>query len=167
MNIDNIQISNKHIFLLRGISGSGKSTFIEKFKKAFPDKNITVVSADHFFYTPDGQYNFDRNKLAVAHGTCKGKFEKALQANNPIVFVDNTNLKYQEMKPYIEMAEAAGYNWNIIQIETPLSVVLERQKSCKNLDEGVVLKMVEKMKSATFSLEVKNKTLFINGNENK
>jgi len=164
MEIQNIKLCDRQVFIMRGLSGSGKSTFISALKKDYPDKTITIASADHFFMK-DGVYSFDASKLGQAHKQSLEVFERALEKKVDIIFVDNTNINWREMKPYIEKAKAAEYNWNIIQVETPLDVILERQKTNKNVPEEKIREKSIQMKTATFSADIKNKMIFINGNK--
>lgn len=117
-------MSNKakyKVVLMRGISGSGKSTYI---KNHFPD--AVVCSADHYFIDNQGKYNFDRNKLGAAHGSCKANFAKALKERKPLIVVDNTNTKLSEMKPYVDMAKHHGYRIEVVRLDTPPHVAADR-----------------------------------------
>lgn len=111
----------KQVVVMRGVSGSGKSTYIGKH---FPD--AYVVSADHYFIGKSGEYVFDRNKLGAAHGQCKHKFLAALKKGTPLIVVDNTNTKLFEMKPYVKAAKEAGYEVSFVRLETPVSVAAKR-----------------------------------------
>lgn len=110
----------KTVIIIRGISGSGKSTFA----KLISEPKV-VCTADDFF-EKDGQYNFDPTKLGVAHGQCMLKFERAL--NNPEVeniVVANTNTKPSDYKFYVERAS---------EFEIPVFfVVLEKRHSTENV----------------------------------
>jgi predicted kinase len=114
--------TNKQVIILRGISGSGKSTFIENF---FP--GAVICSADHFFLDNQGNYNFDHTKLGQAHSQCQYKFSRALDEGVSQVVVDNTNTKTSEMRPYINMAnEHDGYDILIIRLDVEPDVAIKR-----------------------------------------
>ncbi len=93
----------KRVILLRGAPGSGKSTYV---KKNFPD--AFVCSADHYFER-SGVYEFDPTKLGFAHGYCKHNFLQALIEGEPVVIVDNTNLRRREFAYYAKTAKEYGY----------------------------------------------------------
>lgn len=104
------------LILLRGISGSGKSTFIERF---LPD--AYVCSADHFFIN-EGVYQFNRRQLGIAHKVCQDKFKQALKDRVPLIVIDNTNTMLKEMTPYVKPAKRQGYRIECVRLNTPLEI---------------------------------------------
>jgi len=108
------------VTILCGVSGSGKSTYIENH---LPD--ASVVSADNFFMRDDGDYLFDPTRLGEAHGTCLRQFVMFLTADlwDPDHYepknlvVDNTNTTVMEVAPYAQLAIAYGYELEIIILE--------------------------------------------------
>ena len=62
----------KVLYIVRGLSGSGKTTIAH---------NLThnVFSADDYFTTHAGDYNFDPSKLGDAHADCKSNVESAMR----------------------------------------------------------------------------------------
>lgn len=107
------------VTILRGISGSGKTTYASKH---YP--NTLVVSADHFFGTPP-RYKFDPEKLPEAHNTCLRLFIEAVR-NGRAVVVDNTNTTVEEIAPYYALAEAYGHEVEIVTIEFDPLVAAQR-----------------------------------------
>lgn len=94
-------MNHKKVIILRSASGAGKSTIAKLF-----GGNLTVCTADDFFYDGEGNYNFDPNLLSIAHEQCFRKFHDALE--NPMVdtiVVANTNTKIPEFRKYIDEAE--------------------------------------------------------------
>jgi len=97
---------NKTVILMRAASGQGKSTWI---KNNVP--SATVCSADDFFVTHGkGTYKFDAKLLGAAHSSCLRAFEKALTACEPLVVVDNTNIRVAWYKDYVKLAKFHGYS---------------------------------------------------------
>jgi predicted kinase len=92
-----------HIVILRGSSGSGKSTY----SKQYIDQGYIHCSADNFFIV-DGEYKFDASKLFFAHKRCQEKYTSAL-INKQNVVVDNTNSRLSELKTYLEPAKLSHY----------------------------------------------------------
>lgn len=125
----------RKVVIMRGASGSGKSTYA---KKNFPD--AVVCSADAYFVDDKGNYNFDPRKLGDAHGSCKRSFKDALDHSQPLIVVDNTNTTLRELQPYLQMAQAHGYDVEVIRVETPLDVAAKRNV------HGVPYDSVKKMK---------------------
>ncbi|MEG1581928.1 MAG: hypothetical protein RR334_02065, partial [Clostridia bacterium] len=68
----------KKIIIIRGISGSGKTTFAIKLKSLFAERgeDCEICEADDYFTGTDGQYNFNPNLLSQAHNACYSKFVK-------------------------------------------------------------------------------------------
>lgn len=85
------------LILVRGVPGSGKSTFA---KKNFPD--FPVIEADDYFYQ-DGEYKFDPSKISDAHKDCQYRTRKLLEAGRSVV-VANTFTQLWEMDAYLDLA---------------------------------------------------------------
>jgi predicted kinase len=97
----------KTLYILVGLPGSGKSTFIlENFGMG------VICSADHWFVRT-GSYIFKPEELPQAHAFSKGKCEGAMHADCEQIFIDNTNLTKWERKDYIAMGKAYGYEIQI------------------------------------------------------
>lgn len=128
------------VIILRGISGSGKSTYT---KKHHP--TALVCSADDYFMQT-GTYVFDQAKLGDAHRWCMKKFVDAIREDHddlpssPMeVVVDNTNTQLWEFSGYVQVAEAHGCTVEIVRMDTPVSVAAGRNA------HGVPLKSVQSM----------------------
>jgi len=118
---------NKQVKVMRGISGSGKSTYAKLLRSAAAEVGQLplIVSADDFFIGSEG-YKFDINNLGEAHKDCMRKFLQALQDGMSPVIVDNTNLGLEEFSPYVAVGQALGYDVEIIQVNTPPEVAAGR-----------------------------------------
>jgi len=97
--------------VLRGIPGSGKSTF---HKNRYPDADW-VSSADSYFMR-SGTYRFDPTKLSEAHGECFRDFIYALERGDELVIVDNTSIDPLEIAPYMLAAQAYKYEAEVISL---------------------------------------------------
>lgn len=103
------------IKILRGIPGSGKSTWAEKIdgQTCERDRKALICSADDFFMK-DGEYIFDPSKIGQAHAACFQKYLVLLARAEELeeifssIVVDNTNLQKWEISPYILAAAAHG-----------------------------------------------------------
>lgn len=122
----------KKIVILVGASGSGKSTWVSQQEKG------KVVSADHFFMK-NGLYDFNASLLPKAHEACQKAFREALEAQEPLIYVDNTSTRAWERKPYVDAAKAAGYEvWvKVFRIDPKLGAI-------RNL-HGVPIEAIQKM----------------------
>jgi NEDD4-binding protein 2 len=128
----------RKVIIMRGASGSGKSTYT---KKHYGD--AVVCSADNYYVDDQGNYNFDPTKIGAAHRQCKRSFKDALDRSEPLVVVDNTNTTLKELQPYIQVAEAHGYEVEVVRVETPLDIAAKRNA------HGVPFDAVKRMKDRT------------------
>ena len=113
----------KHMTILRGGPGSGKTTFA----KALAQRNrAEVVSADDYF-TKDGVYNFNPAELGQAHGQCFRRAVTSISNWGCDLVIDNTNSQSDEMIAYLALAQAYGYTVEIITMVCEPEVAWARQ----------------------------------------
>lgn len=110
------------VTILRGISGSGKTTWV---KKNAP--NATIVSTDNFFIV-DGVYTYDINKLEENHRKAFRFFLDSLAAGKEWIVVDNTNVHSWEYAPYVSAAGAYNYDIEILTFECTAEISLSRKQ---------------------------------------
>jgi len=108
----------KVLYIVRGIPGSGKSTFA---------KTLTsnVFEADHYFYDNDGNYNFIPSEIKQAHKECQEFVRYAMESSFEKIAVSNTFTQEWEMQPYIDMAKEYDYK--------VFSVIVENIHGGKNI----------------------------------
>ena len=125
----------KKLFLVRGISGSGKTTFAKELGGVH-------FETDNYFMV-DGEYKFDGTKLKEAHQWCQNEVNNAMILNhtakiNDKIVVSNTFTQEWEMKPYFEMAKEWGY--------TVFSIIVENRHGGVN-EHGVPEDKLKMMKN--------------------
>ena len=98
----------KLALILRGVTGSGKTTLVEKLKEIILDKEISVHSTDSFFMK-DGEYVFDPSKLGEYHQANMESFQKSVSKGTDIVILDNTCTKNWEYEKYAQFAKDNNY----------------------------------------------------------
>lgn len=108
------------VVLMRGISGSGKSTYI---RNNFP--TYEVCSADDYFMK-EGRYVFYPQLLGKAHATCLKRFMFLIEGGVTSIVVDNTNTTVLEMAPYMAIAAAFERKARIITLYTDIAVANHR-----------------------------------------
>lgn len=94
-------ISSKHLFLLRGLPGAGKSTLAKSI-------GGTHLEADMYFME-NGTYHFNPAGLKDAHEWCRSSAETAMKRGASKVIVSNTFTSEWEMKAYYELAKKYGF----------------------------------------------------------
>ena len=127
--MSNSKNSSGRVVILRGISGSGKSTYVSR---NLP--SAEVCSADQYFIDVLGEgkeYRFDPKRLGDAHRWCMQRFIRATTHRDPLgraalVVVDNTNLQLWEFMGYVQIAQAMGYEVEIVRMDTPVHVAAKR-----------------------------------------
>jgi predicted kinase len=128
----------KILTLVRGLPGSGKSTFANTITNEF-----SVCEADKFFYDKEGNYNFDGSKIRQAHEWCREQVEIRMKDNAvnpqfyPEIVVSNTFTQEWEFKDYYELAEKYGY--------TVFSLIVENRHDGMNT-HGVPKEKLEQMR---------------------
>ena len=114
------------ITVLRGIPGSGKSTYAIGIRNAEVEFGLTpvIVSADLYFMS-GLEYRFDISKLGDAHRWCLREFIQNINDKMSHIFVDNTNINLEDIAPYVAVGEALGYDVEVIQINAdPVAAAL-------------------------------------------
>ena len=131
--------------LLRGLPGSGKSTFANYIF------SNNIFEADQYFYDEDGNYNFDASKLYEAHKWCQLRVEHAMEDNlesNGMYFseivVSNTSTTEKELEPYLELAKK--YDYQVV------SLIVENRHGSKSI-HNVPDEKLEQMKNR-FSIKL-------------
>jgi predicted kinase len=127
----------KILTLVRGLPGSGKSTFANWIWNEY-----AICEADKFFTDKEGNYNFDSTKLGESHKWCREQVEIRMKDNQvnpqfyPEIVVSNTFTQEWEMQPYIDLANQYGY--------TIFTIVVENRhgnSSVHNVPEETINKM--------------------------
>jgi tRNA uridine 5-carbamoylmethylation protein Kti12 len=89
------------LIIIRGLPGSGKSTFAEALAKDI--YNSVVVEADDFFIK-DKEYRFNPTMLAQAHEWCQNTVRDYLNEGKHVI-VANCFVLNEHINPYRKMAE--------------------------------------------------------------
>ena len=101
---------NRDLIIVRGIPGSGKTTFAELICD-------TVFSADDYHIDKDGKYNWKPENVGKAHEWCQSLTRKAMEQSLPRICVANTSTTTNEMRPYKRLAQKYGYKVFSIIVE--------------------------------------------------
>ena len=99
------------LIIVRGIAGSGKTTFA---KKTFPE--AAHYEADMYF-KQGGKHKFDASKLREAHNWCKKHVYECIR-NRETVVVSNNFIQAWEVYPYISYALLHNEAVILIELKT-------------------------------------------------
>ncbi|XP_062391691.1 NEDD4-binding protein 2-like 1 [Sardina pilchardus] len=99
----------RKLIIMRGLPGSLKTDKANELLKEY-DGGIIVSADDYFRNGPNGEMvNFDPSKLWVAHMKAQRKASDALSRKENPVIIDNINMEFQYMYPYVFMGFRKGY----------------------------------------------------------
>lgn len=123
------------LYLIRGVPGSGKSTFANTLLDAAIVS--AVLEADkHFIDYITGEYKFDASQLGVAHTRCKQRCTEYLMEGYSVA-VSNTSTTEKEVLPYKEIADRLGAKF--------VSIIVENRHEGKNV-HNVPEEKIQQMK---------------------
>lgn len=131
----------KKLILLRGIPGSGKTTFALFLKEQFINVRCETIASDDFFMH-NGHYHWDGMKIGEAHQWCQETVWQWMAESVPVIIVHNTFTRESELEPYLEMAKSSDYK--------VISLVVENRHGNTSV-HGVPEHTLQKMK-ARFTL---------------
>ncbi|XP_016848102.1 uncharacterized protein LOC100559189 isoform X2 [Anolis carolinensis] len=99
--------SQKLLFILRGLPGSGKTTLSHILLGKSRDG--IVFSTDDYFRQNNGCWSYNIALLGDAHDWNQKRAKQAMDHGRSPIIIDNTNTQAWEMKPYVEAALEKGY----------------------------------------------------------
>lgn len=118
----------RKVQILIGCSGSGKSTFAEKVMSDYREESLkkeraiptgTIFSADS--YQNPTALNYTREALENNHNQCLRSYVREVSTAvyldprvSALYIVDNTNTTIAEIAPYFRVAQAFGYDVELV-----------------------------------------------------
>ena len=105
------------LILLRGLPGAGKSTLAKVILQNRESDEPEVLSADDFYMTDGGVYEFDSSKLKEAHNYCQFRCSERMRQQKAKIVVANTFTQDWEMDEYFKMAERYNYRVHVVIVE--------------------------------------------------
>lgn len=102
------------LIIVRGVSGSGKSTFARWLENNLSSWAYTATQkfeADQWFIDNDEPWN--PKYLHTAHEWCQAEVKKSLQ-EGCVTVVSNTTTTKKELEPYIKIATDLGVQYFVL-----------------------------------------------------
>ena len=137
------------LIIMQGIPGSGKSTIVGR----IADENTVVASADDYMVDAEGNYAFDPTRLGYCHGQCRRVAIRGMDEGKTVI-LDNTNMRTQHVRPYIEAARERGYEVCAVYVNTPVDECI-RRNSMRPPNRAVPAETIRRMASQREELPVK------------
>lgn len=134
---------NKVTVIVKGTSGSGKSTFAQYIKNLYAGEDAVICCADNYFYEKYGYYNWNAAELGDAHEYCRNKFLNALKDECKLIVVANTCTREKEFSFYSDSANDHGY--------VVFHLICENRhhgKSVHNVPESILIKQEAQIKTS-------------------
>jgi len=101
------------LILVRGVPGSGKSTWARS--QAYkPNDCAYVFDADTYFVRMDGVYDFNPKLLKNAHEWCYKRVIQEIMSGET-VYVANTFTRIWEMQRYIDFAKEFNIPFKVVR----------------------------------------------------
>ena len=104
----------KHLTLVRGLPGSGKTSFMWRCVGDMLGVVYQIATDD--FFMVDGKYQFDPKLLTENHEKCRLQVQEWLEGQKGDVWVHNTFSCRWEMEPYLTLAASNNYFVTVIDI---------------------------------------------------
>lgn len=131
---------SKNLYLIRGLPGSGKSTFAKRLAVSL---GAAHWEADMYHVNSEGVYDWKPEAVHRSHQWCQEAARSFMQVGRSVV-ISNTFTTVKEMKPYLDLAETFGYDVT--------SLITENRHGNSSI-HGVPQETMEKMKQR-FSVQL-------------
>jgi predicted kinase len=147
-------IQDADVVIMRGISGSGKTYFAKQ------NLSYHVVASANDYFTVNGRYLYDRERLGEAHEYCFNMFMRGIEDGERVV-VDNTNIELKEFEKYVVTAMDYGLKTCVVNLLCPPAVAFRRATHGVPLDK--IIWTFERLDKVWVPEELKPEVFIYNG----
>lgn len=128
------------MILIRGLPGSGKSTFAKELAET---ENAVILSTDDII-SANNYYIFSPDYLGLAHTLNQAKAEEYCKRGRNII-IDNTNITTREVQPYFDIANKYKYEFELQEMNLEWSWNID--ECFKRNRHSVPLEVIKRMKN--------------------
>lgn len=129
----------KRLIILRGLPGSGKTTFATFLKRSIQgSKEVCADDCWDYDYTDPNTPGFTKSGIEKAHTKCFETVEEYMNEKVECIILHNTNTTEKEMYKYIQLANENNYQ--------VVSLVVENRHESKSV-HNVPEETLERMKN--------------------
>src|SRR5258706_4379294 len=97
--VDSVNPSYPTVLILRGLPGTGKSSFAELLLQRL---GASIISTDGYWTESNP---FDTKKVNDSYKWCFERYKELIKNKEPLIIVDNTNIKKFHYKHYVDFAQ--------------------------------------------------------------
>lgn len=138
------------IVFLRGLPGSGKSTYAKKWVCSTGGL-VYHFEGDQYFTNPDGSYHFHAPLLPAAHASCFHRFQEAVwKARHTIdttIIVANCFHKAKFLQPYLDFCADRNLSYRIYHLignfssvhDVPPATIAKMKQEWEYIPEEIVV----------------------------
>lgn len=120
----------QEIILIRGLPGSGKTTFAERLRDALTTASGLPSPNDQYYGHLEADMYFDEYHdgkfegwlIPQAHDWCQAQAEMSLEQGENVI-ISNTFSTIKEMTPYLELAGEHGARVTVIECQGDYSSI--------------------------------------------
>lgn len=133
----------KVCYIMIGLPGSGKSTYVEKNLPGYPVISRDKIREELGYARPGEKKLLPRGLEAKVTQEQDFRLNNYIQEQVPFV-LDNTNLKESYLAPVIQKLKSASYKVVGVVMQTPLEVCIQRRRT--DIAEDVMRSLGENFK---------------------
>ncbi len=125
-----------------GLPGAGKSTWLEQ-------NRLPALSSDRLRQTLADDAT-DQSIHRETFEALRYLLDVRLRLGRPLTYIDATNLKREQRRPFIVLANARGYDAEALFFDVPLDVCLNRnQDRDRRVPEAAIRRMSASLERPT------------------
>jgi len=108
---------NKVALILRGVPGSGKSTFVDLVETS--SRQVTVHAIDDLHTDRDGNFLWDEENADRLYTLNFANFVRSCADEKPVVICDAINIKSEDFQKYVDIAAMYEYTVYVVTANPP------------------------------------------------